>query len=439
MFYPMKKNLFIISAMMFAALHFLGAETVLTETVLTVDDAAALALKHNLSLERARIETQGKKREAGSAWNSLIPSLSAGASYGRGTSLTGDLTPAREGWTPGVSLSASLSLSPAMVSEIQGAKANYEAGLLSYEAAKQELELQVRKSFYYLLLLRGNVELADRNIASAQARYEEAAAKARAGQAARLEERSAKVELENLKPAKRIAETLLRNGLENFAQILGMDAGEAIRLDGSLEIAAPVVSVLDDLNGRINKQESFSTASLRKSLAALEAQRKTLWNQAYIPSLRLSWTGNPAYANGAWADSAGSFSVGLSIQLENFLPASKSGNQIAALDDTLALYRIQITEALKDEDITVRQNMRALEQSVESMEALSLNVDLARETYAMWEESYRQGSADLQQLRNAADSLSEAENRMQQEQYNLLAAILDLEKTLNVPFGTLTK
>jgi outer membrane protein TolC len=80
-----------------------------------------------------------------------------------------------------------------------------------------------------------------------------------------------------------------------------------------------------------------------------------------------------------------------------------------------------------------------MEQSVESIEALSLNVDLARETYSMWEESYRQGSADLQQLRNAADSLSEAENRMQQEQYNLLAAILDLEKTLNVPFGTLTK
>jgi outer membrane protein TolC len=83
--------------------------------------------------------------------------------------------------------------------------------------------------------------------------------------------------------------------------------------------------------------------------------------------------------------------------------------------------------------------MRALEQSIESIEALSLNVDLARETYSMWEESYRQGSADLQQLRNAADSLSEAENRMQQEQYNLLAAILDLEKTLNVPFGTLNK
>ncbi|MHB9295231.1 hypothetical protein PilKf_00972 [Pillotina sp. SPG140] len=434
MLYTMKIKLLFVSVLTVISLRFLDAET-----LLTVDDAAVLALKYNLSLERTRIETEGKKREAGNAWNSLVPSLSAGASYGRGTSLTGDLTPGREEWTPGVSLSASLSLSPAIVSEIQRAKADYEAGLLSYEAAKQELELQVRKSFYQILLLQGNVELADRNIASAQARYEEAAAKARVGQVPRLEERSAKVELENLKPAKRNAETLLRNALENFALVLGIDAGETIRLNGSLAIAAPIVSVLNDIHGAVNGRESYTTASLRKSLTALEAQRKTLWNQAYIPSLRLSWTGNPAYANDTWSDSSGSFSIGVSIPLENFFPASKSRNQIAAVDDTLALYQSQITEALQNQDIQIRQNMRALEQSIESIEALSLNADLARETYTMWEESYRQGSADLQQVRNAADSLSEAENRMQQEQYNLLAAILDVEKTLNVPFGILLK
>ena len=64
-------------------------------------------------------------------------------------------------------------------------------------------------------------------------------------------------------------------------------------------------------------------------------------------------------------------------------------------------------------------------------------MDLARETYEMWTQAYRQGSADLQQLRSAADSLTEAENRLRQEQYNLLAAMLDLEKSLNIPFGSL--
>jgi outer membrane protein TolC len=426
----MKMHLFGVGIALCASLHSLGAET-----VLTVEDAAALALQHNLSLERTQIETQGKRREAANGWNNLVPSLSAGVSYGRGTSLTGDLATGREAWTPGISLSASINLSPAIAADIRALKNNYAAGLFSYEEAKQELELQTRKAFYKILLLQGNVDLADRNILSAQARHEEAAAKAQVGQAARLDELSAKVELENLKPAKRSAETQLCNALESFAQVLGMDPDETIRLDGSLEMA-PLSGGLDAV---AEKQESYGTAALRETLAALEAQRKSLWNQAYIPGLRLSWTGNPVYANNAWTDSAGSLSISVGIQIENFFPGSKAKNQIAALDDNLALSRSRIAEALQNQDIQIRQNMRAMEQSIETIEALALNVNLARETYAMWEESYRKGSADLQQLRNAADSLSEVENRMHQEQYNLLTATLDLEKALNVPFGTLLK
>ena len=335
----MKTKLCIVVAIMLAVLHSIGAET-----ILTADDAVALALKQNLSLDRTRIETVGKKREASTAWNSLVPSVRAGATYSRGTSLTGDLPSAREEWVPGLSLSASLSLTPAIVTEIRRTKADYEAGLLSYEAAKQELELQVRKSFYQIVLLKSNMELADRNITSAQARHEEAAAKARVGQSSRLDELSARVDLENLKPAKRNAETALNNALENFALVLGIDPEETIRLNGTLELPSPPVLAA------AGRQESLSISSLKKSLEALESQRKTLWNQAYIPSLRLSWTGNPSYANDTWADSTGSFSVGVSIQLDNFLPGSKTKNQIAAVDDSLTLYRSQITEAIRNQD-----------------------------------------------------------------------------------------
>jgi outer membrane protein TolC len=419
-------------ALLFAAFCSLGAET-----ILPVDEAAALALKQNLSLERTGIETAGKKREAGNAWNSLVPSLSAGISTSRGTSLTGHIAPAREGWTPEFTFSSALSISPAIVTEILRTRADYEAGLLSYEAAKQELELQVRKSFYHILLLEANAALAERNLVSAQARYEETAAKARVGQTSRLDERSALVDLENLKPARRNAETQLRNALDNFAYILGLETSEGLRLSGSLDMTKPPELAGTKANAAGAKQESYTIASLRRSLSALEAQRKTVWNQSYIPGVRLSWNESITHTNNTWNDSAGSFSATLSIQLDNFLPGSKASTQVAAIDDSLALYRNRITEAIQNQDTEIRQNMRALEQSIESIETMSLNVDLARETYSMWAESYRQGSANLQQLRSAADSLSEAENRLRQEQYNLRAAALDLEKALNVPFGSL--
>jgi outer membrane protein TolC len=55
----------------------------------------------------------------------------------------------------------------------------------------------------------------------------------------------------------------------------------------------------------------------------------------------------------------------------------------------------------------------------------------------MYEEAYRQGTADFQSLRSARDSLSSAQNSVLEERYNLAAAILELEKELDVPFGSL--
>jgi outer membrane protein TolC len=418
--------------MVFTVIHAAAAQT-----VLNMNDAVALALKQNLGLERAGIGAEAGKRAAGASWNSLIPSLSAGVSYSRGMSLTGDLTPGREAWTPGIPLSVSVSISPAVITDMQTAKANYHAGLINYETAKQELEFQVRKIFYQILLLQANAEMADRNLASAQARYDETAAKAGVGQVSHLDELSAKVDLENLKPAKRNAETQLTNTLESFALLLGMDPAETITLDGSLEQFVRELTVQAAENsGGIIRQESFSIHSMRIALEVLKVRRSTAW-YPYLPSLRLSWSGNLSYANGRWTDNnpASSLSIGISVPFDPFIPRSKAREQIAAMEEDIALQRIKIAEAAGDQNMQIRQNTRLLEQIYENITAVSLNMDLARETYTMWTQSYRQGTADLQQLRNAADSLSRAENQLRQEQYNMLIAVLDLQRSLNSPFG----
>jgi outer membrane protein TolC len=76
---------------------------------------------------------------------------------------------------------------------------------------------------------------------------------------------------------------------------------------------------------------------------------------------------------------------------------------------------------------------------LESLEAMQLNVELAQTTYEMHEEAYRRGAMDYQRLRNAGDGLEQAKNRLLQEQYNLISTLLDLERELNIPFGTLMK
>ncbi|MCL2215183.1 MAG: TolC family protein, partial [Treponema sp.] len=147
--------------------------------VLTVDEAVRIALDNNLSLRRTAIDLGTRKRTADRSWNSVLPSLNAQALVSHPASVTGPIQPApsmgpagityidRDVWTPGFSLSAGITLSTAVIENINRAQADYEAGLLSYEAARQELELQVRKLFYQILLLDANCELVAQNFQSA--------------------------------------------------------------------------------------------------------------------------------------------------------------------------------------------------------------------------------------------------------------------------------
>jgi outer membrane protein TolC len=403
---------------------------------LTIDEAVSLALEHNLSLTRSKIEMEGKKRASDRSWNSLVPQLNAGANISRGVSLTGDLMPGRETWTPGISLSASLALSPAIISTIEQTKTDYDARLLSYKDAKQSMELEVRKYFYQILLLRSNGELAEQNINSAEERYRETAALAKVGQASHLEELQAAVDRENLRPILRSAQTQYENALDNFALVLGLPSSEQITLDGTLEDTLTISSgeAIAPIQG-VN--EAFSTLALRKQLESLQQQRKSLQYQTYTPSLALSWNGNPAYANDAWTDSSGSVSVALSFNLDSLLPGSAARTRIDAIDDSIRIAENQAREASLNQQSRLRQHTRTIEQSIQSVNALLLKIELAEQTYAMYVESYRHGTSDLQQLRSAADSLSQTKNRLYQEYYALIAATLDLEKEINVPFGSL--
>lgn len=232
-------------------------------------------------------------------WNSLIPTITTAAIANHPSSITSEIPPVQNIWTPGFSVSATLNLSVSTIDNIKKARVAYEAGLLTYEQAKQRLELQVRKLFYQIILMESGRELAERSFANAQVRYEQSASLAQAGQASRLDEMAARVDMENKPPNMRSAETLR------------------------------------DREGRITQ------------------------------------------------------------------------------------YR------------------RIIEQTQEAIATLRLNVELARTTYALYEEAYRSGAVDYQRLRDADDSLLLAQNRVQQEQYNLISAILDLEKELNIPFGTI--
>ena len=409
------------------------------EQVLTVDDAVRIALDNNLGLRRAALNTDTLRRASDRSWNSLLPTVSAGAMVSHPTSLTGGIPPGQDVWTPGFSLSAGITLSTATVENIRRAQADYEAGLLSYEAARRELELNVRRLFYQILLLDANRELAYLNLASAQARYEQSAALARVGQVPQLDELAARVDMENTRPMVSNAEIMYENALDAFKAILGLPAETSIRLYGSLAGVVFAGDIIDQ-GGRA-MGDCLETAILRTSIQSMEAQRNVIRNSAYIPSLRLSWNSTPLYVNTpmgrSWNDVNSSFSIALGLNLDSFLPWSNARTQMDTLNDHIRSTQIQLNDSTRNRENRVNQHTRTIERILESREAIALNVELAQASYEMFGEAYRRGAVDYQRLRSARDGLEQAKNRLLLEQFNLISAILDLERELNIPFGTL--
>jgi len=170
----------------------------------------------------------------------------------------------------------------------------------------------------------------------------------------------------------------------------------------------------------------------------MKAQQNAVRNSAYVPNLRMSWTSTPVYnlQNQYWNDS-GTFSVSLNMNLDGFLPWSNTKTQLDTLNDNIRIAEIQLGEAIRNRDNRINQSLRTIERIFESLEAMRLNVELAQSTYEMIEEAFSIGAADYQRLRGAGDSLASAQNRLLQEQFNLISALLDLEKELNIPFGSL--
>ncbi len=411
-----------------AAIAALCAVELGAQEAITMAKAVELAAANNLSLQRSKLNADAKKRAADRAWNSLLPTAKAtGTLYRSNEATVGDPE-----WTPSVGLGLSLTLSPSIVSGIDEAKADYESGLITYEQANRSLELTIRKSFNQVLLYKANVDIAARKIETAKSQYDQTAAKAKFGQASQLDALSAQVNWEAKKPTLASAEAAYQNALDAFKLLLGLPVEQAIVLDGSLGTSPAETS----LGTAVRTDESADVVALRKSLELAQLGKKVVQDTYRMPSLSLSYSKTPTYANDEWSDK-GSFSATIGIQLDSFLPWSATQEKLDQYDDSIASLSNQIAEAKKESEGTLRQLRRSIEQSIGSIEALVLNVTLAEKSYAMYEEAYKKGASDLQNLRDAGDTLEEARLSVVKEQYTLTNAILDLEYELNVPFGSI--
>jgi len=427
----MKRFLLVIAALAWLT------QTVVAETSLTIEQAVALSREKNLSLQRTRVDLEAAQRAIRYSWNSYLPTATAGLG------LNGSFY-SMDNWSTYGSLAISLSVSPSILEEAKQIRLAYDAKAITMRQAERSLELSVRKAFYALLLADEKVRLAAQKIERAKQSLETVKQKYDAGLVPELNVLSAQVSVEELKPDLLSAEAGRDTSFDAFKLLLGIDMAEPLALKGNLDESTRALSVEAASKAAADAaiKDTLGVQALSNSLLTAQSALKAKELASTIPSGTVSVSTKPtlsSWVTGPKVSDSGSLSLSFSFNLAGLLAGSSTQAAIETAKDSVKKIESQIAEEKLNVASNAQSYLRSIKTALGSLAAYGSNISLAQKTYDLTNESYQKGLSTLSELQSASASLDDARVGLLGEAYTLLAAVLNLENTLDLEFGTITR
>lgn len=440
----MKRCLFAVLSFCFVVAGLFAEENSVRKISLTVDDAVELALRNHIDIQTKAISLERSRREYAHSWNNVLPSIKA---TGTGTENRTYKDSDTDTLSLQAGVTASLSLDLGLASKIKKLKAAYEEGKSGYEDTVRATETAVRQSFYNLLYLKEKVASAKSTLESYQRQYDQTSARAKRGMASELDLLTAQVNLETAKPDVDSAENTYLNTLVSFLNTIGMEIKVEerpfVELEGSLDYVDKAKKLDTEKIVESCVENSSEVRALEDKIRTAKFNRSATAGSLYSPSLNASASAFPFnYQNemnyGITSNVPNwNISLGLSIPLGNYLPGSSAKDTVAALDDTIKTYQLQLENTKKNVKTSVIEKLKNIELSQRTLAARKMNLELAEKSYKMTEDAYNSGTKDLLTLQSSLDKLQTAQLQLRAEQYTLISNVLDLENTLSLPSGSL--
>lgn len=446
------------------------------KVVLTVEEAVNHALENNKSLKSSAIDLEIKKRASQYGWNTFLPSAGISATAARTTANStfnsisqniitqGRLGALEDGksllsqmydsivknagyedteklhWAmmlPSISVQWNFNL--AMIDSIRAAKVQYEQGQITWDQAQRDMEVNVRKSFYGILLSKENLDIQREKLENARKRYNQATINYRNGLVPEMSVLNAQVTYENQKPTVMSAEQSLKQTMDTFAFLLGFPYGTNIELDGSIETAYVNVDASDLVEKYLEKNKDI--ISLKKNIELLKISINAKRLSTFTPGLSVNYSFSPrAYAAGEWADDfvdadTGSLSFTLIYSnLLDMLPFSANMQSLKDSKQQLKQAEFGLEQLVQNTEIEIHSLVGNLNKCEANITAMEKTVELAKMAYESTLKAYNSGTAELLDVQESENSYEQARMGLSSEKNNYISALLDLETKLNMKF-----
>lgn len=435
----MKKNVLTV-LLFFTASVFLYSQSDSKLYTLSVEDAVALALENNITIKQGKMDLDLLKSKENSSWNSISPSLTlSGGLSGSKSGFIESFDSARDSLSWSASAGLRMNLSPSLGTSIKAAKLAYEQGEMTYEQTRRKIELSVRKTFYQLLYFNENLELQEMSLQNAFETFKANLSKYNQGRLSELNLLTSQYNYESRIPTVENLKTSYESNLDTFKEMIGLRLTDKVELTGNLED-----SINFDLSEERTRFDLEEVPAIKTALKNIEIAENSLTATRFSywgPSLTFSASASTGAGIDPQSDQNLSLSYGatLSIPLDGYLPWSNGALSIKSQKQNLEKLEQNLAQAKTSTVISIKNSINAINQALAQLELYKKNVELMQKTYDMTRNAYNVGSADLLSLQSAEVNLYQAKYNVENQRYTIISAVLDLENTLGLDFGTLNK
>ena len=449
------------------------------EKVLSLDmqTAVDLALKQNLDIKSEKFNNDSLKWAMVTSWNNLLPTASISGSMSkndvndpvvrRSTTyrLSGNVAgqpgfkdyikkvvreteETRPNWSLSTNFNVRWQLQATDAFNIYDTVLKYQSGKISLEIAKNKIIRDIKKNYYSLILQKEELVIDEEQYNNAYDRYLKEKIRYENGKSPRLKMLNAQVAYMNRKPTVIQKKNNYQNAVLKFKSLLGLKPEVDLNLTGTIQIEKlKTAAEFEKMIAAIDLNKNIEIEKLKQDI---QSQRNRIFTTAakMAPTFTVSWAISPKFLNDLetdplfddlendWDYENGKLTLSLQMALDPLFPLSK--DQVSILQTQYNILDKQIAMEQKKQNLeqSIQSLLLKLTKSIESINVLTLNIEVAEEAYKLEEEAYNYGSKELTDLKNAEFEYKNAKLKLLQEQYRYLEVLFDLEYNLGTKIIT---
>lgn len=303
------------------------------------------------------------------------------------------------------------------------ARLNYKLAEESYCQIRSELILDVRKSFYSILLAKEFVAIAQEAMDVVEHHLKVTKALYREGKVSGYDVSRVKVQLVNAQTKLIKAKNGLRLARKALLNLINYPPAKDWEIPGELKFKPEEIDLDDSLRKALSQRSELKQTAIQEKIGESLIKLAKAQNRPSVTLVGNYEYKKPFYFENRWDDS---WNVTATLTFPFFTGFSNWGKikQAKAELGQLRARKRFLEEGIKME---VEKAFLDLEEARERIEAQEANVETARDNLKIAEERHRQGLMSEIELRDAQLSLTQAETDYFQAlyDYNVAGAFLN--------------